>query len=97
MADLEKRQFRVVIDEKLVRTGEKDKLKEYLRLRLVESGWRDKLKTHCKDVVRSKGAENTSMDELLKEISPHARAMVPEQIKAELVARIRKFLNEVES
>ncbi|KAK6093122.1 hypothetical protein MT418_006469 [Batrachochytrium dendrobatidis] len=73
MDDAEKHQCKIVIDEKLVRTGEKDKLKEYLRLRLVESGWRDKLKAHCKEVVKAKGTSNASIDELIKEITPQAR------------------------
>ncbi|KAI8920650.1 transcription factor e(y)2-domain-containing protein [Entophlyctis helioformis] len=97
MSDFDKRQVRAMIDDKLARTGEKDKLKEYLRLRLVECGWRDDLKAHCKEVVRAKGTENITVEELIQDISPKARAMVPDAIKADLLSRIRKFLQENES
>ncbi|RLN46432.1 hypothetical protein BBJ28_00008405 [Nothophytophthora sp. Chile5] len=38
------------ISEKLVQSGEKERLKELLRLKLVESGWRDEMKLYCKGI-----------------------------------------------
>ena len=34
--------------QKLVETGEKERLKELLRQKLIECGWRDELKEYCK-------------------------------------------------
>ena len=36
------------ITQKLVESGEKDRLKDMLRARLIECGWRDSMKAHCK-------------------------------------------------
>ena len=40
--------MRTTIMQKLVETGEKERLKELLRQKLVECGWRDELKEYCK-------------------------------------------------
>ena len=85
-------QVRATINQKLVETGEKDKLKELLRNKLIECGWRDELKAYCKDVIKNKGLEKITVEELVAEITPRGRATVPDAIKAELLQRIRKFL-----
>jgi len=58
---------------KLVETGEKDKLKEMLRERLVNCGWRDELKEYTKEVIRRKGLEKVTVEELVAEITPKGR------------------------
>lgn len=68
------------------------RLKELLRQRLVECGWRDELKKHCKEVVKSKGMEQITVEELVSEITPKGRALVPDAVKKELLQRIRGFL-----
>lgn len=85
-------QVRATINQKLVDSGEKERLKELLRSKLVQTGWFDDLKTHCKSVIKSKGLEKISVDQLVKEITPHGRATVPDEVKAELLQRIRTFL-----
>jgi enhancer of yellow 2 transcription factor len=108
-------QIRETIMAKLVETGEKDRLKEMLRDRLIQCGWRDELKEFCKDVIRRKGLEKVTVEELVAEITPQGRskftfnysfffiikslfiiitfiATVPEEVKAELLKRIRTFL-----
>ncbi|XP_052781374.1 transcription and mRNA export factor ENY2 [Mya arenaria] len=97
MADLHDRkvkdaQMRATINSKLVETGERERLKELLRTRLVECGWRDQLKQHCKEVVRQKGLEHITVDDLVAEITPKGRALVPDTVKKELLQRIRTFL-----
>ena len=39
---------RTTIEQRLVETGEKERLKEHLRNRLIESGWREELKLEAK-------------------------------------------------
>lgn len=39
------------ISEKLIQSGEKERLKELLRHKLIECGWRDEMKLHCKGMV----------------------------------------------
>lgn len=94
MADERNRdaQLRATINQKLIETGERDKLKELLRNRLIECGWRDELKQYCKEIVRQKGLENITVDDLVAEITPKGRALVPDQVKKELLQRIRSFV-----
>lgn len=47
---------------------------------------------HCKEIIRKKGLEKITVDELVDEITPRGRATVPDDIKSELLQRIRKFL-----
>ena len=51
---------------------------------------------HCKNIIPGKGLENISVDELVDETTPRARANVPDGVKAELLQsklhRIRNLL-----
>ncbi|XP_018618407.1 transcription and mRNA export factor ENY2-like isoform X2 [Scleropages formosus] len=67
-------------------------LKELLRARLIECGWKDQLKAHCKDVIREKDSEHVTVEDLVAEITPKGRALVPDSVKKELLQRIRAFL-----
>ena len=40
--------MRTQIGQKLEEGGERERLKELLRIRLKECGWRDQLKEHCR-------------------------------------------------
>jgi enhancer of yellow 2 transcription factor len=81
------------INAKLVQSGERERLKQLLRERLVECGWRDELKEQCKRIVKERGFENITTEELADEIIPVGRATVPDAVKAEIMHNIRKFLD----
>ena len=84
--------LRTSINHKLVESGEKERLKDHLRMRLIECGWRDKLKLHAKEVVREKGLERIKLEELVKETTKKGRAEVPDSVKRELLMKIKDFL-----
>uniref|UniRef100_A0A8C3MGQ3 Transcription and mRNA export factor ENY2 n=1 Tax=Geospiza parvula TaxID=87175 RepID=A0A8C3MGQ3_GEOPR len=44
-------QMRATINQKLIETGERERLKELLRAKLIECGWKDQLKAHCKECI----------------------------------------------
>ncbi|XP_024383571.1 uncharacterized protein [Physcomitrium patens] len=81
-----------MINIKLTESGEKERLKELLRERLIECGWRDELKAQCRAFAEKKGRNNITVDELVRTITPKGRTMVPDNVKAELLQRIRHFL-----
>ncbi|XP_023667666.1 transcription and mRNA export factor ENY2 isoform X1 [Paramormyrops kingsleyae] len=85
-------QMRAAINQKLIEMGERERLKELLRAKLIECGWKDQLKAHCKDVIREKGFEHVTVEDLVAEITPKGRALVPDSVKKELLQRIRAFL-----
>ena len=47
-----------------------------LRERLIQCGWRDDLKEFCKDVIRRKGLEKVTIEELVEEITPKGRGEI---------------------
>ncbi|GCB68146.1 hypothetical protein scyTo_0010354 [Scyliorhinus torazame] len=84
-------QLRATINQKLIETGERERLKELLRAKLTECGWKDQLKAHCKDVIREKGLEHVTVDDLVAEITPKGRALVPDSnIKDSHTPRLAK-------
>lgn len=85
-------QMKASINQRLIETGERDRLKELLRTRLIECGWKDQLKAYCKEIIREKGVENVSVDDLIAEVTPRGRATVPDIIKRELLHQIKNFL-----
>ncbi|XP_076053861.1 transcription and mRNA export factor ENY2-like [Oratosquilla oratoria] len=85
-------QFKTSINQKLTETGEKERLKETLRKRLTDCGWRDQLKEHTKEIVRKQGLHNVTVNELVTEITPRGRDLVPDIVKRELLAEIKKIL-----
>eukprot|EP01094_Clydonella_sp_ATCC50884_P024523 TRINITY_DN6167_c1_g1_i2.p1 TRINITY_DN6167_c1_g1~~TRINITY_DN6167_c1_g1_i2.p1 ORF type:complete len:114 (-),score=23.28 TRINITY_DN6167_c1_g1_i2:229-543(-) len=85
-------QVKASVNSKLIETGEKDRLKEILRTRLEKCGWRAEMKTLCQDIIVKRGVENTTVEDLVKEITPKGRAQVPAEVKGELLALIRSFL-----
>ena len=84
--------LRTSFQHKLVESGEKERLKDHLRMRLKECGWEDQLKLHAKEVIRERGLEQLKLDELTKEITPKGRALVPDSVKRELLVKIKDFL-----
>ena len=100
---------RTAIEQRLVETGEKERLKEHLRNRLIESGWREELKLEAKkvntgeifhppasmlQVVDRKGLSNVTLEDLVKDITPKGRASVPDAVKKELLVKIQDFLSK---
>jgi len=85
-------QLRAAIYQKLVDSGEKDRLKDLLRTKLVECGWRDDMKNYCREVIKSRGLDNVTVEELVSEITPRGRTSVPAPVKQELLQKIRKFI-----
>jgi len=91
---LKEKEMRQAINQRLKESGERDKLKELLRQRLIECGWRDDMKAYCKQLIKERGLENINIDELVEEITPYGRSKIPEEIKKELLQRIRLFLSQ---
>ena len=74
-AKVKEAHVRAQISQKLVASGEKERLKELLRKKLVDCGWRDDLKAYCKDLIKSKGLEKITVGELVADIKPRGRGV----------------------
>ncbi|TRY97547.1 hypothetical protein DNTS_000350, partial [Danionella cerebrum] len=68
--------MRAVINQKLIEMGERERLKELLRAKLIECGWRDQVKALCKDVIKEKGIENVTVEDLVTAVTPKGRGPI---------------------
>merc|ERR1712110_1278167 len=79
---------------KLVETGYREELKKKLIERLEESGWKDQVKGVCKDVVKERGLDKITVEDLVQEVAPKGSQMVPDEIRKDLLKDIKRFLEE---
>lgn len=68
-----------------------DELLKVLRSRLIESGWRDKVANMTRDIIEKDGIQNVKLEQILNEVRPKARMIVPEEVKTEMLELIRKM------
>ncbi|XP_055485084.1 transcription and mRNA export factor ENY2-like [Psammomys obesus] len=83
--------IRAAINQKLIEAGERECLKKLLRATLAEGGWKNQLKAHYKEVIKEKGREHVTVDDLVAEITPKGRAPVLDSVKKEPLQRINTF------
>ena len=70
------------------------RLEKQLRTQLIECGWRDELKLYCKELIRKKGLEKVTIEELVGELIAKGRSTVPVRIKDDLLQKIKKYFEE---
>ncbi|TGZ62450.1 hypothetical protein CRM22_007434 [Opisthorchis felineus] len=80
------------ISDLLMKTGERERLREFVENRLIETGWNDKVKQACKEYIRSKGVDNITVEEVVQAITPSARQIVPVEVRQDVLEHLRKFL-----
>lgn len=69
----------------------REELTEILRSRLIECGWRDQVANMCRNLIHEHGVEKIKLEQIIGEVRPKARRLVPEEIKMELSEMIRKL------
>lgn len=72
-------------------TDKREELTEFLKSRLIECGWRDQVANICRELIQKHGVEQIRLEDIINEVRPTAREKVPEQVKAELLEKIRKM------
>ena len=93
MDEQAKNKLRLMVQQKLVESGEKEKLRVFLRSRLQEAGYNEQLLQCCKNYIRGKGVEHVDLESMISDITPKARQMVPDQVKRDTLKKIRDFLS----
>lgn len=76
--------------------GERDILKDYLNQALNESGWIDKIRLMCRDEI-TKANGVITVENLVEKITPKARTQIPDEVKAELIVKIKQTLLQAEN
>ena len=85
-------EMKTLIGRRLVESGEKERLRDHLRTRLIQAGWRDKMKLEAKERIKAKGLDRVRLEDLVAEMTPVGRQAVPDEVKRELLAKIKDFL-----
>ncbi|SPP84171.1 enhancer of yellow 2b transcription factor [Drosophila guanche] len=67
-------------------------LKDILQTRLIECGWRRQIEQFIREKIAERGNQTITSEELAAEIVPQARAMVPEDVRNEMMIRVREAL-----
>ncbi|CAF0970582.1 unnamed protein product [Brachionus calyciflorus] len=82
------------LNARLIETGERERLRQMLQMKLIECGWAKKVNDKCIEIVQKRGFENVTVDDLVDELVPKSRAIVPDYIKKELLDQFRLFLSK---
>ena len=54
------------------------------------------MKKHCLQIIRNKGLEQVNLEELVEELLPKGRSLVPTSVKEDLLTQIKAFLENDE-
>ena len=89
-------QLRSKIYDKLVETGEKTRLSNYLHEQLHACGWINMVRQECeKLLMRDPTSESfLSIEDIVATLLPDIRAAVPEPLKMELLHRVQVFIGK---
>ncbi|GLE11685.1 hypothetical protein PINS_up024254, partial [Pythium insidiosum] len=74
-----------------------EEVKERISAKLTESGERERMKEPAAaqaQVIRNKGIDQVTVDDLIEEITPKARDAVPESIRNEMLEKIKAFIEK---
>lgn len=91
MSDLDA--IKAQIQNHLVDSGNYDIISKQLKLKLYESGWYDQINQLATKQLNESG-ESLNFNSLFKSLKPQAEEMVPENVKDEVLQRIRAFLDD---
>ncbi|GAB0086827.1 Enhancer of yellow 2 transcription factor [Sergentomyia squamirostris] len=82
-------------DQVTILTGDRARLKDLLRARLMECGWTDQLRLTCREIVKAEDGK-VNVDQLVQQVTPKARTMIPAEVKKELLMKIKTLLMQQE-
>ncbi len=72
---------------------DEEKIRALIVERLIQTGWRDRIRDSCFLAFEKRGGSNTSVDEIVNEVLPLAKATVPATVKSELLEHVRLLSN----
>ncbi|KAJ7034746.1 transcription factor e(y)2-domain-containing protein [Mycena alexandri] len=80
------------LQQRLLESGEWDRIKFILASKLNDSGWTDDMRNRSKE--RARTMDPLSFTTLLEEMVPHAQTSMPLAVRREVVALLRVFLDK---
>uniref|UniRef100_A0A7S1UHA8 Transcription and mRNA export factor ENY2 n=1 Tax=Phaeomonas parva TaxID=124430 RepID=A0A7S1UHA8_9STRA len=78
----------------MIQTGQKDKIKKYLKQALLKSEWKEEV-TKLIDAKRDENVvRRIPNEELVHHVLPQARDLVPEDIRNDILLKVLRFMPE---
>ena len=71
---------------------DEEKIRTIVIERLIQTGWRDRIRDSCFLAYEKRANSNTTVDDIVKDVLPIAKASVPFTVKSELLEHV-KLLN----
>lgn len=91
MSDLDA--IKAQIQNHLIDSGNYDIISKQLKLKLYECGWFDQI-TQLATKELKNNSESVNFDSLFNTLKPQAEDMVPDEVKEEILQRIRAYLDD---
>ncbi|PWN54331.1 hypothetical protein IE53DRAFT_383110 [Violaceomyces palustris] len=79
------------LHQRLVATGEWNRLLMLMKRMLDDCGWETSLREHASE--RAKAQEKLSLPDLLNELGPYAKSTLPTHVKNHMTSLLRDFLD----
>lgn len=70
-------------------------MKDDLRQQLIDCGWREQVKLRCKAIIKERGMDIT-VEELIGAVSQSANDSVPDEIRNDVLLKLKHFLSALE-
>lgn len=86
-------QVKSQIQSHLVSLGNYDAINKQLKVSLYKSGWFDEVSDLAKAELTQK--QDANFNELYQLVKPKAEDLVPEQVKKEIMDRIRQYVEDI--
>jgi len=83
---------REALFKQLKESGELERIQSHLRKTLIESEWRNTVAKKCDEIIDKNGVDKVSVEKLTQEVTPLARATVPDKVKQDLMLMVKQFL-----
>ncbi|KAK7018592.1 transcription and mRNA export factor SUS1 [Favolaschia claudopus] len=80
------------LTQRLLESGEWDRIKFVLAAKLNDSGWTDDMRNRSKE--RARTIEPLSFNALLEEMLPPAQTSIPLAIRRDVIALIRGYIDQ---
>ena len=81
------------INQELIESGERDRLRMKLYKCLENSSWRDEVKLQAREIINEKGANNINMEDLVQELVTKATLLVPDKVRKDLSRDVQDVLD----
>lgn len=82
----------IQVVERMQETGERDRLKEYLRRALEDSKWRDGLRKQCRAVLKDSPDSCKTVDQLVEKVKDFGKNSVPQDVYAKLLTEVAEIV-----